>query len=288
MKTFLRVTGKEMSYGIRNVRFWGTVIALTVLMLLDAVQQLSTAQFADETGAIVYNTDILTLTIGIIGGGCYMFWARFCLFAVPFGCCFYDEYSQCASKYRLTRTNSRIYGLSKMTAGVFLTGATVILANLGMLAVLKAAGLPFLLPEEFMEIDGVMTSFSATYYSYGLVDAGHPVLFYLLLLFFASLAGMFFSAMTIMLSAYIRNKYILIAMPLALFFSIDSLCSLYFYPNSETPVWLSWRTIFFGILGDGQQTELAGVARTILYTAAGLTVFSFLFVRRIREVSENE
>lgn len=290
MKSFLRVTGKEMSYGIRSVRFWGTAVALAVLMLLDAAEQIGLAKTVDDAGAVIYKTDILTLTLDIISGSGYLFWVRFCLFAVPFGCCFFDEYSHCASKYRLTRSNRKIYGISKMAAGTILTGAVVILANLMMLIVLKGLGFPFLREKVMVEVEEELyyDSGSMVYYTYGLVDAGHPVLMYLLALFFAALSAVFFSAMTIMLSAFIRNRYILIAMPLVLFYSIDSLLVLFFYPEYSPPVWLDLRRMFFSLMYDGAQTELAGILRTLLYTLAGVAVFSALFIHRIREVSENE
>lgn len=268
-----------------SVRFWVTLVAMAVLMLMDAAEQIGMSRFTDAAGTVTYNTDILTLTLSIIQGGCYMFWARFCLFAVPFGCCFYDEYSKKNSKYRITRGGCTVYCMAKVAACTVVTAAIVILSNLLMCLILACSGLPFLRPDTISEFTGESTN--VMYYAHALVSGGHPVLFYLLVLFYAALPGIFFSVMTIMLSVFIHNKFILIAMPLTLFYSIDSFLALWFNQQS-IPEWLNWRELFFAITRDGAGTELWCTAKTTAYTAVGVAVFALIFLYNVREVSENE
>ncbi|MCD8120567.1 MAG: hypothetical protein LUE29_14020 [Lachnospiraceae bacterium] len=274
MKAFFRVTGKELSYGVRSIRFWGAALALGLLILMDMYQ---------ITG-VLNDMDIIGLTEQIIEGGSYMYWVRFCVCVVPFGCCYYDEYANQASKYRLTRSGRVTYGLSKVVAGALLTAGIMILANLLACAVMKACGVPFLLPREYDE-NGTLLTYN--YQIYWLLDHDHSVLFYLVELLFSAQVGICFCSLTIMLSTFIKNKFLLLAMPLTLFFGLDSFLVIWFYPESG-PEWMSLRSMFNSMARYGLGTELRALGVTVLYTVVLSAVFAAVFVLRIRKVTERE
>ena len=102
------------------------------------------------------------------------------------------------------------------------------------------------------------------------------------------LCGNIFSAMTLTLSAFIKNKYILIAMPLTIFFSLDSFSGLWFDNGFTQPDWLNWRVLFFSMIDGGAMTETSAVLRTLIYTLTAVFVFGLILIGRIRRVVENE
>ncbi|MCD8120572.1 MAG: hypothetical protein LUE29_14045 [Lachnospiraceae bacterium] len=275
MKTFFRATGKELSYGVRSIRFWVAAIALGVVILMDAYW----------IGSVLSDVDVISITDQILTGGSYMFWVRFCLCVIPFGCCYYDEYANQASKYRLTRAGRVTYGLSKVMAGMLLTLGIVIVANLLACGVMIACGIPFVLPREYSEYTGELISYNYQYF--WLLGHDHPILLYMVQVLFSAQAGICFCSLTILLSTFIKNKFILLAMPLTVFFGLDSFLSIWFYPETG-PEWLELRLMFNALTRYGWETELQGLGVTVLYTLVLSAVFAAVFILRLRRVTEKE
>ncbi|MCD8120414.1 MAG: hypothetical protein LUE29_13225 [Lachnospiraceae bacterium] len=279
MKKFFRITTKEMRYGFGSPKFWGTVVTLAVLMLIDTLPLLYAGRTVDAAGNASFRTDILTLSLMTATGAGYIFYLRFCMYVIPYGCTFAEEFGQSAAKYRITRSSGRVYGAAKFATGILLTAAAIFAAEILFTLILKAQGVTYLLPQE--------SEYDANYYLYKLVGEGHVGLFFLLLCFYKCLPGMFFAAMTMMLSAFIRNKFILVAMPVTLFFGVTSFCAILF-PYGEEPFWASWHLLFFDMSTGTAGTEAAAVARTAIYTGVGILLFCVIFIRKVRRVVENE
>ncbi|MCD8119488.1 MAG: hypothetical protein LUE29_08425 [Lachnospiraceae bacterium] len=272
MKCFFRVCSYETCHSLLTRRFLGTAAAFTAMLLLDSATEICFALFQDS-----YMGDICSLALNSMLGYSYMFWLRFCLFALPYGCSFFDEYSAKTAKYRLIRTSSVAYGTAKMVTNALLSAAAVFLSQMLYLIVMLALGFPLL--EKHNQYIA----------EYTLLAAGHAAGFYLLLSVFNCFAAVFFSSLTMMLSAFLRNKYILLAMPLTLFFCLDYFGGLW-YPNGSTgnTVW-TIRSVFFRLhFGTAQDTEFMAFCRTGLLTLVAFAIFTCIFVRRIRKVVETE
>ena len=276
----LRVTGMELLKGIKSMKFWLTTICFVLLMLLDTLPELYAGSVVEVNGKRVFSTDIISMSLNTANGISYLFWLRFCLFVIPYGCCFYEEYSQRAAKYRVARSSCVSYGVSKLLTCTILTSLSIWLAEAVYAVVMLLQGVKLILPSIG---DG-----DPNYYLYRLIAEGNYIGFWLLLSIFKCFAGIFFSAMTLALSAFIKNKYILIAMPLTVFFSLDSFSGLWFDNGMTQPDWINWRVLFFSMIDGGVMTETSAVIRTMIYTLAAVLIFGWIFIGRIRKVVENE
>lgn len=276
----LRVTGMELLNGIKSMKFWLTTICFVLLMLLDTLPELYAGCVVGVNGKRVFSTDIISMSLNTANGTSYLFWLRFCLFVIPYGCCFYEEYSQRAAKYRVARSSCVSYGVSKLLTCTILTSLSIWLAEAVYAVVMLLQGVKLILPSIG---DG-----DPNYYLYRLIAEGNYIGFWLLLSIFKCFAGVFFSAMTLALSTFIKNKYILIAMPLTVFFSLDSFSGLWFENGMTQPDWINWRVLFFSMIDGGVMTETSAVIRTMIYTLVAVLVFGWIFIGRIKKVVENE
>ncbi|MCD8119640.1 MAG: hypothetical protein LUE29_09205 [Lachnospiraceae bacterium] len=277
MKSVCNAAAKELETGLKSAKFWVTTLAFSVLMILDTLPDLLLQKHL--YGAENVYTDIISMEMNVTWGASNMFWLRFCLFVLPYGCCFYEEYHAKAAKYRLVRCSAATYGASRMVAGPLMTGISVILSNIIFLCVMKMQGVELLLwmEDTGMDVSGLVNV-------YGLIAEGHEVTLLLLLIAIQALSGMFFTAMTIMLSAFIRNRYILVALPVVLFFALDSFSGLWFDNGYTQPELTNWRVLFFSMMVNGEVAEWAAVIRTGIYTAVAVVVFSAIFIRGVRKV----
>lgn len=276
----LRVTGMELIRGIKSMKFWLTTICFVLLMLLDTLPELYAGSVVGANGKRVFSTDIISMSLNTANGTSYLFWLRFCLFVIPYGCYFYEEYSQRAAKYRVTRSSCVSYGISKLLTCTILTSLSIWLAEAAYAVIMLLQGVKLILPS--------MGEGDPNYYLYRLIAEGNYIGFWLLLSIFKCFAGIFFSVMTLALSTFIKNKYILIAMPLTVFFSLDSFSGLWFNNGMTQPDWINWRVLFFSMIDGGVMTETSAVIRTMIYTLAALLIFGWIFIGRIRKVVENE
>lgn len=276
----LRVTGMELLKGIKSMKFWLITICFVLLMLLDTLPELYAGSVVGDNRKRVFSTDIISMSLNTANGTSYLFWLRFCLFVIPYGCCFYEEYSQRAAKYRVARSSCISYGVSKLLTCTILTSLSIWLAEAVYAVVMLLQGVKLILPSIG---DG-----DPNYYLYRLIAEGNHIGFWLLLSIFKCFAGVFFSAMTLALSAFIKNKYILIAMPLTVFFSLDSFSGLWFENGMTQPDWINWRVLFFSMIDGGVMTETSAVIRTMIYTLVAVLVFGWIFIGRIKKVVENE
>lgn len=277
MFTYIRSVVRECKTALCSFRFLGTTLAFLALMLLDAVPTLFGSGFLQD-GKWNFLMGVVDLNLITTNGATYLFWLRFCLYAVPCGCCFYEEYSNHAAKYRLVRGNVASYGLSKMTACVTVTSLSVIVSELLYGLILLGAGVELVFSGDA----------NANIGFYGLLAEGKTVSFWLLLVGFKCFAAVFFSAMTLALSGFIRNRYLLISMPLATFFCLDSFTGLWFQNGATQPDWINWRILFFSLFDGGIRTEKDAFLRTAAYTGCAVCVFTVVFLSRIRKVVEHE
>lgn len=276
----LRATGMELVMGIRSMKFWITSFCFVLLMLLDTLPELYAGSTVGASGERVFSTDIISMSLNTANGVSYLFWLRFCLFVIPYGCCFYEEYSKGAAKYRVTRSSCVSYGVSKMLACMILTSLCIWIAEAVYAGVMLLQGVKLILPSA--------GDYDPNYYLYRLIAEGHYVRFWFLLSVFKCFAGIFFSTMTLALSTFIKNKYILIAMPLTVFFCLDSFSGLWFDNGLTQPDWINWRVLFFSMIDGGVMTETSAVIRTLIYTAVAVLVFGWIFIGRMKKVVENE
>lgn len=280
IRTCLRVSAVELARGITGLRFWLVTACFTVIMLLDTLPEFYAGKTLLPDGSYGFYNDILGLDLIATAGGSYLFWLRFCLYVIPYGCCFYEEYSNGAAKYRFLRSADGSYGLSKLLSCILLTGLSIWLSEFFYMLLMLLQGASLLLP-----VDGWYNS-AYLYNTYQLVAGGHILGFWLLLSIFKCFAGIFFSTLTLVLSTFIRNKFILIAMPLTIFFSFDSLCGLLF--GRTQPDWTNWRVLFFSMSTGEPMSEVVAVIRTMLYTLVTVVIFGYIFMKRIRGVCESE
>lgn len=276
----LRVTGMELSEGIKSMKFWLVTGCFILLMLLDTLPELYAQSMMEADGQRIFSTDIISMSLNTANGTSYLFWLRFCLFVIPYGCCFYEEYSQGAAKYRIARSSCINYGITRLLTCTILTSLSVWLAEAAYAVIMLLQGVKLILPS--------IGEGDPNYYLYRLIAEGNYIGFWFLLSIFKCFAGIFFSAMTLALSAFIKNKYILIAMPLTVFFSLDSFSGLWFHNGLTQPDWLNWRVLFFSMIDGGVMTETRAVIRTMIYTLAAVLIFGWIFIGRIRKVVENE
>ncbi|MCD8120350.1 MAG: hypothetical protein LUE29_12890 [Lachnospiraceae bacterium] len=270
LKVFLNVIGKEMAVSLASFRFWGPMFAYLALLLLGSEPMIL------GSGA---EQDIANVISNATSGGGSLFWLRFCLFVVPYGCCYYDEFAGSGTKYRLIRSSPGIYGTSKIVTGGLLTGALVLLANALFVVILKLQGLPLMLEDD---LNGVMQTSQ-------LAADGHVVELAVYLILVQCFAGIFFATLTIALSAFIRNKFLLLGMPVALFFGLDSFSGLFFNNGYTQPDITNWRILFFTLQVNGAcDQERFAVVRSGLYVLVAACIFCVIFVRRVREVAEIE
>lgn len=270
IKVFLNVIRKEMAVSLASFRFWGPMLAYLAFLLLGCEPMILGSGGEQDIANMVWNAT---------SGGGDLFWLRFCLFVVPYGCCYYDEFAGGATKYRLIRSSPGIYGISKIVTGGLLTGALVLFANALFLVLLKLQGLPLLLEED---LNGVMQI-------YPLAANGHVVELIVYLILVQCFAGIFFATLTIALSAFIRNKFLLLGMPVALFFGLDSFSGLFFNNGYTQPDITNWRILFFSLQVNGAgDHERFAVVRCALYVLVAACIFCVIFVRRVREVAEIE
>lgn len=275
----LRASSLDVWNGFRHDRLWLVTAAFVLIQLMDTVPGLYANSYL-EAGERVFLTDIISMSLQTAGGGSFLFWLRFCLYAVPYACCFFDEHSQKAVKYRIVRSSAYLYAFQKMAACIVLTALSVWISEQLYAIILYIQGVPLVLPQA--------GEHNTLYYCYGLVADGKYLEFWFLLSLFKCFSGIFFSSMTLMLSAFIRNKYMLIAMPLALFFSLDSFSGIWFDNGLTQPDLLNWRIIFFSLFAGGVKTELSALLRTTVYTFLGVGIFGMIFAEKVRRVMEDE
>ncbi len=275
-----RVTGMELLKGIKSVKFWLITSCFVLLMLLDTLPELYAESVTEANGQRVFGTDIISMSLNTANGTSYLFWLRFCLFVIPYGCCFYEEYSMGAAKYRAVRSSCVNYGITKLLTCTILTSLSIWFAEAAYAVIMLLQGVKLILPS--------IGEGEPNYYLYRFIAEGNYIGFLFLLSIFKCFAGIFFSAMTLALSAFIRNKYILIAMPLTVFFSLDSFSGLWFDNGLTQPEWLNWRVLFFSMTDGGVMTEISAVIRTMIYTLASIFIFGLIFIGRIKRVVENE
>lgn len=279
MNLCLRMTGMELWNGIRRPKFWLITGCFVLLMFLDTLPMLYAGRTVSEEGAHIFHTDIISMSLATANGATFLFWLRFCLYVIPYGCCFYEEYSQQAVKYRIGRCSCISYGVSKILVCIILTALCVWVAEAVYAAAMLCQGVKLILPKQ----EG-----NYLYFMYRMVEEGHYIGFWLLNSFFKCFAGIFFSSMTLALSTFIKNKYVLIAAPLTLFFSLDSFSGLWFDNGRTQPDWINWRVLFFWLTDGAPQTEGTAMIRTALYTLIAVVLFGVIFIGRIRKAAENE
>lgn len=287
MIKLLRITRMELKTGFRSRKFWLVVLVLTLFMVFDSIPEYLNGRYV-EAGRTVFRTDIISMNLYILQGASYLFWLRFCLYVIPYGTCFLEEYENRAAKYRLFRSTVVEYGLGKLFGCILLTSSAVLLSELCYLGVFRLLGVPLLLP--------MAGENDVNYQLYRLIAEGQGGTFWLLMAGFSCFAGIFFSSMTLMLSAFVKNKYLLTAIPLTVFFSLDSFSGLFFsngvseglFHGMMQPDIINWRMLFFSLLDGGVMTETQAVLRTAIYTAAAVILFGILFLLGVRKAVKNE
>lgn len=273
-RIFLSVTAKEVWEGVRTGRFWLAVFAFLLLLMMDNLPSLYQPILLD--GYSEFDTDIATICENSLYGVGFMGYLRFCFYAVPYACSFYDEYSHHAAKYRLVRSSVRVYGTSKMVANIALSALSVLVSELLFVGSLRMQGVKWLQPAS--ALSGALVSS---------LGKNHPIGYVLFTMAFKCLVAVYFASMVMMLSAFIRSRFVLLASPVALFFCLDSLSALWF-ASGQQPELTDWRTLFFSLSVNGTVDEAAAFARTGIYTVCFVLLFGVVFVRHLRRVTENE
>lgn len=126
----LRATKMELWNGIRSAKFWLTIGGFVILMMLDTFPTLYAGSSIAEDGTRIFSTDIISMSLNVTNGASFLFWLRFYLYVIPYGCCFYEEYSKQAVKYRIGRCSYISYGIFRIVTCILLTGLSVWLTEM--------------------------------------------------------------------------------------------------------------------------------------------------------------
>jgi len=204
-------------------------------------------------------------------GGFYSIYIIPMLSCIPYATSFCEEYNSNMVNVLVSKTNIRMYCASKVITTAISGGVS--LAMGGSLFVFLASRLTILVDKNtLMEYQGL------PYYTF--IQEGSGIKYFVVAIFLLFLSGVLWSSTGLLVSAYIRDSYVVFVAPFIASFFLVRINDIL-----KVPVYLRLNLLLHArsTLGTDMQTILM-ISLTILII---VIIFGFLFYRKVRGVIKN-
>lgn len=247
---------------IISKRFFMATILLTVLLILDLLPTFVSG-ISEHEGKIYFSYDVLSLFM--LHGFTFLMGFSLIAAVIPGGGIYCDDNNSRFIVPILQRINSLEYAVGVVAATFVGTFAGTFISYCLCLLFYR-----FFLPLSNGQ-NGLGT--------YSLVAEEKNLMFVGALITVYALRGVFFALITLVLSTFIKNKYIVFSTPFLLFYFL----MIFGYGILKMPTYLNVRGIYFGFV-HGMEHEIRSVAYAFFVTVIVAVLATCVLNRRLRSI----
>ena len=238
-----------------------------VILLLIAAYMIDTLPLCSDGETSLCN--IIKSKAGGIGAVCLL---GFCISVMPYTLQHLKETdNNCIYNY-ITRNNIFEYSISKIIAVCLTTFFAVFISNIIYLFI-------FLL----MDMNISDNFFYLTYQEDHSLIADEKYIAFIFLIFMTeAFRGVFFSIVSLCMSAFIKNKFLIVSLPVVFYFGIGRFLFLYL----NVPDWLNMAVIYQPMTIYAPN-DIKSFFMTLMVTLFMIALFGTLFTIKVRRCIEN-
>lgn len=263
MKSIVRMTMAGIRKTVLNRRFLACVLGVALFMILDILPGFLHSVSVDESGKLRFGADLIQL-ISLQGYTLYQIMSL-CVCVLASACIYCTDVKANVMNQLLVRSSYRKYTISSLVTCAVTGFLCMALAEILMLVVYGSVSPLHFELEEIYDMSVYTLLQSRHYYLHVLSD-----------IILNGLRGAFFSVVTFVISAFVKNQFVLVASPMVVFFIFMRF--VYMYLPSQLfviNIKVVYYSFFFG-------NEVISLLYTLGYTLVAGLICGIVFYKRLR------
>lgn len=238
-----------------------------VILLLTAIHMTDILPLCTEEGVSI--CDAIYRKAGGAGALCLL---GFCVSILPFTLQYLKETdNNCIYNY-INRSDIFAYSVSKIISVCVTTFIAVAASNIICLFIFLLMGMS--VSNEFFRLNYQD--------AHDLIKNGNYIIFIVFIILIEAFRSVFFSIVSLCMSAFIKNKFLIVSLPVIFYFGVGSF--LFFYVR--VPDWLNLSVIYQPMTINAPN-DINSFLLTLIVTLFMIAVFGAVFIARVRRCVGN-
>lgn len=262
MNDFRNVITTDLKKAFCSPKIYGVMMLLLMCTFIDTLPSYITS-----------DTDLCDMMYKkVSGAGSAMCLLAFCISVMPYSLQYYEECKNKSIYLYLNRETLTEYCISKIIAVCMSTFFVITVSNILYCLIMKMAGATFI-SEMFVLNQQENHTF---------LLSGMNLAFLCAVILTEALRGVFFAILSLCLSAYIKNLFLIVALPVVIYFGMGS----FLFFTFNVPDWVNLSVIFMPLVIKAPD-DLMSLMMTLAVTLLMILVFGEIFLLKVRREMKN-